>query len=78
MMHPVMFCFGRGSLHFTCNYLPLSAKQMTKDIYPISMICSDRKLRMQKNSPARHMNTIICNEGCSALNRRMKRRKSHL
>ena len=32
MMHPVMFCFGRGSLHFTCNYLPLSAKQMTNDI----------------------------------------------
>ena len=35
-----MFCFGRGSLHFTCNYLPLSAKQMTKDIYPIILFSS--------------------------------------
>lgn len=40
MMHPVMFCFGRGSLHFTCYYLPLSAKQMTKDIYPIILFSS--------------------------------------
>ena len=47
MMHPVMFCFGRGFLHFTCNYLPLSAKQMTKDIYPIILFSSNTKLQLK-------------------------------
>ncbi len=40
MTHPSCFALAGVSLHFTCNYLPLSAKQMTKDNYPIILFSS--------------------------------------